>query len=71
MPSTVCPQLFALRYGDVYSGQYADDRKHGTGRMAYAKGEVLGYDGTWEHGRKDGGAPKKPRCVLTYRNGDV
>ena len=48
---------------EKYDGEWRANRKHGIGRMTYAKaGE---YNGFWENGRRHG------EGVFTYTNGDV
>ena len=48
---------------EKYDGEWKENRKHGIGRMTYAKtGE---YNGFWENGKRHG------KGVFKYTNGDV
>lgn len=48
---------------EKYDGEWKENRKHGIGRMTYAKtGE---YNGFWENGKRHG------EGVFKYTNGDV
>jgi hypothetical protein len=38
--------------GDVYEGDWKDDRKHGYGKMKYSNGNF--YEGDWKNDRKHG-----------------
>lgn len=49
--------------GDVYDGEWKDDKMHGKGERRYANGEV--YDGEWKDDERNG------KGVLRWTNGDV
>jgi hypothetical protein len=52
--------------GDVYSGKWRYDQKHGRGRYLYCQGSEEGilYEGHWKHNSKHG------RGTFYFRNGD-
>jgi hypothetical protein len=49
--------------GDVYDGDFKDDKKEGNGKMTYANGDI--YDGDFKDDKKEG------KGKMTYANGDV
>ena len=51
------------REGEVYKGQWHEDKKHRKGKMIYKNGDV--YDGDWDDDEKDG------QGKMIYKNGDV
>jgi hypothetical protein len=52
--------------GDVYSGKWRFDQKHGKGKYVYCEGSEEGvlYEGDWKHNVKHG------KGKFYYRNGD-
>ena len=38
--------------GDVYTGEYTDDKRNGKGIMRYKNNEI--YEGSWKDGKKEG-----------------
>ena len=49
--------------GQVYDGEYKDDKKHGHGVLKWANGDV--YDGEWKDGNQNG------HGVLKWADGRV
>ena len=43
--------------GDVYDGEYKDDKRNGRGKHTYANGDV--YDGEWKDDKK-----KDESCII-------
>ena len=42
----------AFNNGDVYDGQWKDNKMHGKGKLTYANGDV--YEGDWKDDKKHG-----------------
>ena len=49
--------------GDIYEGEWYEEKKHGKGKMRYADGDI--YYGNWDEDKKHG------RGKMTYKNGDI
>ena len=49
--------------GNVYEGEWRDDKRHGHGKCTFSTGDV--YEGEWKDGKKHG------RGKYTYSTGDV
>jgi hypothetical protein len=49
--------------GDVYAGEWANDKRQGTGKIIYRNGDV--YEGNWMIDKRYG------KGRMTYQNGDV
>ena len=41
--------LYLYRNGDIYEGQWNNDKKDGEGKMIYNNGEI--EDGIWKNGK--------------------
>jgi hypothetical protein len=55
--------VFTFACGDIYDGQYQDDKMHGTGVFTFASGDI--YDGQYQDGKKHGTG------VYTFASGTV
>jgi hypothetical protein len=54
---------FVSRYGDIYEGEWKNDKMNGQGKFTFTNGDV--YDGEWKNGLKSG------KGKFTFTNGDV
>ena len=61
--------------GDVYEGEFSNDKMHGEGVFEYATGDLLKSTGEWKDGKKFGEFEDipRPKPVKVYydENGDV
>jgi len=49
--------------GDVYEGEFKNDKRHGEGKYTFADGDV--YEGNWKDGKRHG------EGKMTYADGSV
>ena len=54
---------YTWKNGDMYEGEYKDDKKHGQGKRTWNDGDV--YEGEWKNGMYDG------QGKYTWKNGDM